>query len=167
MCTLPNNHTIKSLLKSRHNENSNYHCLLLENMTSKQWLKIKSSVIDTNNHLNGIFSMFNSLNSELFPGSRLVDIFSSSFSFNQANYKDIESKAIHFCKLNDIVLHATSNPKSTINISDVSIRNNIAISVVYIHLHSNSIKKISHHAVGITSTEAELFAIRCGINQVI
>jgi len=33
--TLPNNHAIKSLLESRHAENTNSHCLLLENMTSK------------------------------------------------------------------------------------------------------------------------------------
>jgi len=34
--TLPNNHTIKSLLERRYLENTSHHCLLLENMTHKQ-----------------------------------------------------------------------------------------------------------------------------------
>ena len=133
-------------------------------MTSKWWLKIKSSVVNINNCLNGVFSMFDLLNSELSPSSRLVNIFSSCFYFNWASYNNIESKATHFHKLDDIVLHAISNPKSTVIISDASIRNNIATSIVHIYLHSNPIKKMLHHTVSITSTEAKLFAIRCDIN---
>jgi len=34
-------------------------------------------------------------------------------------------------------------------------------------LHNRPVTKIVHHAVNITTTEAELFAIRCGINQAI
>ena len=75
MSTLTNNHAIKSLLESRYIENTNSHCLLLENMTPKQQLKIKSSIVDTNNCLNGIFPVFDSLNSEFSPGSQLVDTF--------------------------------------------------------------------------------------------
>ena len=44
-------------------------------MTPKQQLKIKSSIVDTNNCLNGIFPVFDSLNSEFSPGSQLVDTF--------------------------------------------------------------------------------------------
>ena len=33
------------------------------------------------------------------------------------------------------------------------------------HTHNNPITKTIHHAVHVTSTEAEIFAIRCGINQ--
>ena len=46
-------------------------------MTSKQQLKIKSSVVDTNNCLNSIFPICNLLNSEFSSGSRLADTFSS------------------------------------------------------------------------------------------
>jgi len=46
-------------------------------MISNQCIKIKSSIIDTNNHLNRIFPSFESLNSEFSPESRLIDIFSS------------------------------------------------------------------------------------------
>ena len=165
MFVLPNNHAIKSLLESKFTNNSFHHHLFLENIIYKQCLKIKSSVIDANNHLNVIFPSFDSLNSEFSPGSWLVDNFSSHFSFHQVNYKDKESRTAHFCKLDDIVLNASSNFNSIIVVSDVSIKNNIAISIVYIHSYLNLIEKTLHHAVGITSTEAELFAIKCDINQ--
>jgi len=123
--------------------------------------------VDTNNCLNGIFPVFNSLDSEFSPGSQLVDIFSSCFSFHQTNHRNKESKAAHIRKLDECVLNALSNSKSVIIVSDASIKNNIATSILHIHSLSNPIKKMIHHAVGITSTEAELFAIRCGINQTI
>ena len=66
MSSLSPNYTVKSLLENRHANNSYPHYLSLENMTSKQRLKIKSSVVNTNNYLNGIFSLFNSLDNEIF-----------------------------------------------------------------------------------------------------
>ena len=39
------------------------------------------------------------------------------------------------------------------------------MSISHIHSSLNDIKKTIHHAVNIASTEAKLFAIRCGINQ--
>ena len=56
---------------------------------------------------------------------------------------------------------------SIVIISDTSIKNNVAISILHIHLSYNSIKKTIHHAVNITSTETELFAIRYRINQTV
>ena len=52
-------------------------------------------------------------------------------------------------------------------VSDTSIKKNITMSIVHVHFHSNLIKKTIHHAVNVTSPEAELFIIRCGINQTI
>jgi len=52
---------------------------------------------------------------------------------------------------------------SVVIIFDASIKNNVAISISHIHLHSIDVKKTIHHAVNITSTEAELFAIRVGL----
>ena len=48
-----------------------------------------------------------------------------------------------------------------------SIRNNIATSISHIHSHNRLIIKTIHYTVNITITEAELFTIRCGINQAI
>jgi len=119
------------------------------------------------NCLNGIFSSFNSLNCKFSPGSRLVDLFSSKFSFYQTNCKDKESKATYLFKLDNIVLNVLSSSNSAIVVSNTSIRNNIATFIAHIYLHTNPVKKTLHHAVGITSSKAKLFAIRCGINQAI
>ena len=52
-------------------------------------------------------------------------------------------------------------------ISDASIKNNVAISITYIYVYDRPIVKMIYHAANVTSTEAELFIIRCGINQAI
>ena len=54
----------------------------------------------------------------------------------------------------------------TVIVSDTSIENQIATSITHIYVHDKSIIKTLHHAINITSNEAELFAIRYGINQV-
>ena len=164
---LPSNHTIKTLFESRYSNGSHLHCLSLENITSKQWLNIKSSIVDTNNHLNGIFPSFNSFNSEFSPEFRLIDLFSSCFSFYQANCKDKDCKTTHLCKLDDIFKDASLNTNLIIVISDTSIRNNVATSIAHIYSYSNIVKKTLHYAVDVTLTEAELFAIRYRINQAI
>lgn len=51
--------------------------------------------------------------------------------------------------------------------SDVSIKNNVAMSITYVCLGQNIVTKTIHYTVNVTSTKAELFAIRCRINQVI
>ena len=52
-------------------------------------------------------------------------------------------------------------------LSDASIRNNVAISILHIHLHNRLIIKTIHYMVNITTIEAKLFAIRCRINQAV
>jgi len=46
-----------------------------------------------------------------------------------------------------------------------SIKNNVTTSIMHIHMADKPLMKTIHHAVNVTSTEAKLFAIRCGINQ--
>jgi len=48
---------------------------------------------------------------------------------------------------------------------DASVKNNVTSSITYIHIHNKLIIKILHHAINIMSSEAEFFAIICGINQ--
>jgi len=50
-------------------------------------------------------------------------------------------------------------------ITDASIKNDIATSISHIHSANQPFIKTVHHAVFITSMEAELFAIRYSINQ--
>ena len=143
------------------------HCLSLEKLVFEQRLKVKSSIVNTNSCLNRILSFFNSPHKELISGFRLVDTFSNCFSFNITGCKVNNYKTAHLQKLNNIFKDSLYDSKSIIVISDASIKNNAATSIAHIHSDQNIVAKTIHHTVNITSTEAELFAIRCGINQVI
>ena len=59
----------------------------------------------------------------------------------------------------------STDPKTTIVVLDVTIKNQVAISIAHIHIHDSPIIKTIYHTVNITFTEAELFVIRCGLNQ--
>ena len=64
-----------------------------------------------------------------------------------------------------MVLRHFSLPHSALVITDASIKKDIAMSISHIHSANQPLIKTVHHASFVTSTEAELFAIRCGINQ--
>ena len=64
-----------------------------------------------------------------------------------------------------MVLCCSSEPQTVLVIADASIKNDIAIFISHIHSANWPLVKTVHHAFFVTSTEAELFAIRCGINQ--
>ena len=65
-----------------------------------------------------------------------------------------------------MVLRNSSDPNTALVITDASIKNDIAMSILHIHSANCPLIKTVHHASFVTSSEAELFAIRCGINQV-
>jgi len=138
---LPQNHAIKSLLERRHAPNSQPHCLSLENMTSKQQQKIKSSIVDANNHLNRVFPFFDSLNRKFLPELRLIDIFSSYISFHQADHCSNKSKTTYCNKLNELIFKSLSELSTVIVVLDTSIRNNVATSIAHIHFFNNPLKK--------------------------
>jgi len=48
---------------------------------------------------------------------------------------------------------------------DASIKNHVATLIFHVHVHDSPVIKTIHHIVNVTSTKAELFAVRCGINQ--
>ena len=64
-----------------------------------------------------------------------------------------------------MVLEVLSSNSTAIVISDASIKNNIATSISHVHIANQPLIKMLHHAILVTTTEAELFVIRCGINQ--
>jgi len=107
----------------------------------------------------GIFPFFNILSPEFSPGSRIINIFHSYFSFFYTNCKSKESKNNYIYKLDKYIIHTSTDPKTVIIISDVSIS--------HVYSLSNSTKETLYYAVNVTTTEAKLFAIRCGINQTV
>jgi len=79
--------------------------------------------------------------------------------------KSKENIKVHICRLDKITLLLLADPKSIVVVSDTSIKNQVATSIAYIHIHDSPVVKIIHHAINVTTTEAELFTIRYGINQ--
>jgi len=131
----------------------------------KQRAKIKSPITDINNHLNKVLPSFNSLNSELLPGFCLIDTFSDQFSFTLVNHKDTYILKTHNIKLDKIYENFSDNQNIILIIVDISIKNNVAISVSHIQKSHNIISKSVHYTMNVNSTEAELFAIGYRIDQ--
>ena len=68
-------------------------------------------------------------------------------------------------QLDSMIIQASSSQSTAIVASDASIKNNIATSISHTYIFNQPLIKTIHHAAFVTSTEAEMFAIRCGINQ--
>ena len=83
------------------------------------------------------------------------------------NCKEKEIKNTHICNLKKIFEDSLLDPKTVTIISNASIKNNVATLILHICFSHNILAKSIHHAIIFTSTEAELFAIRCGINQAV
>jgi len=64
-----------------------------------------------------------------------------------------------------MVIESSDSLSTAIVVTDASIKNDIAISILHMHTFNSPLIKTLHHTVFVTSTEAELFAIRCSINQ--
>jgi len=150
-------------MDSSHNVSMSHHPALLDSLTGCQQSLIKSHLVDINNRFNKIFSLFTPLHFELSPSHRIIDNFSDYFFFNLHNKQKDDKSHTH--RLNNMVIESSSFPSTAIIVTDTSIKNDIAISISHTHTHDKPIAKTVHHAVHITSTEAELFAIRC-ISQI-
>jgi len=130
-------------------------------------LLIKDSIVDANNRLNGVSPSFDPFSSKFSPEDRLIDIFSSHFSFDSVNRRSEECINVHICKLDNITFQVLTNSKAVVVVSDTSIKNQVVILIVHVHTYNSLIIKIIHYAINVTLTEAELFTIRCNVNQAI
>ena len=64
-----------------------------------------------------------------------------------------------------MVIEASFLQSIAIVTSDANIKNDIATSISYMYISNQLLIKTLYHAAFVTSTEAKLFAIKCGINQ--
>ena len=135
----------------------------LDSLTNRQHSLVKGHLVDMANRHNECISPFASLDSEFSPGLRVIDYFSDYILFNICD-KDKDDKARSH-QLDEMVLKSSSSSSITIIASDASIKNNVTISIMYIHTYNKPLTKMIYHAVLVTSTKTELFTIRCGINQ--
>jgi len=162
---LPDNHILKNLLDDSPPQVKLSNLHNIGSLTNRQRSLTKGHLIDSNIKSYGIFPSFSPLNPEFSPGHHIIDNFSNHFSFNLVNKNDKNPNKTHAQELDDMVLHNSSLPHTALVITDASIKNDIATSISHIHSANQSIIKTVHHAFFVTSTEAELFSIRCGINQ--
>ena len=161
------NYLIKSLLKSRYFFYHNEYHLSMEKLTNKQKLKVKSSIIDTNNRLNGIIYSFDPFNNEFSPGNRFIDMFPSCFSFYLSDRKSA-------LKLERYIFANSMKSSSMLQlilkqqlsywmwVSKTKLLHLLLMFTFMIPLSSKLSTMLS-----ITSTKAELFAIRYELNQAI
>ena len=139
------------------------HNISIDNHISKQRLHLNSPLIDIDNKYNELYPSFSVSDKEFNPGNWLINSFSDwiSFYLHSSNIKN------HIKNLDNIIFSVLSNSFSSIIVSDTSIKNHVATSILHIHLHDKPVIKMIYRAVNVTTTEAELFAIQCGINQVV
>jgi len=159
---LLSNHIIRSLMDDL-STTSNLHKIGF--LTNQQRTQIKGHLTDSYNKSLGIFPSFSPISIEFSPGNRIIDNLSDQFSFNLVNRKEKTKINNHALELDEMVLQTSSSPYTALVITDASIKNDIATSVLHIHSMNSPLTKTVHHTSFVTSTEAELFAIRCGINQ--
>ena len=111
-----------------------------------------------------LYLILSIVNSLLVPNQLIL--FLVIFHFTKQITETKKVRLLIFTNLTKKVLNALSNSKPVIIVSNTSIKNNVIMSIIHTHLFSNPINKTIHHAAGIISMEAKLFAIRCNIIQI-
>jgi len=107
------------------------HSLLLSSLSKHQRELIKGPVVDMDNCFKKVFPSFNSLNPEFAPGCRIIDIFSSHFSFNlfsKCNDDNLKSQ------IHQLDIKSLNNLSYALIIINASIKNNITTSISHIHI---------------------------------
>jgi len=160
--TLLGNHLIRTLMDNPLNMHNKPSPLSINTLTECQKNTIKGHLIDSNNKLFGVFPSFSPLNLEFNLGSRIVDIFPDRVSFNLAN--KAKSDKSRFQQLDDMTLHSSSSSHMAIIVTNTSIKKDTATLVSHIHICDHPLIKTVHHVAFVTSTEVELFAMRCSIS---
>jgi len=137
----------------------------ISTLTNRQKTTTNGYLIDSCTKSYSIFPSFSPLNQEFSFGSHIIDIFPDRFSFNLVTKKDKEKNdKTRAQELNNMVLHDSLSPLTALIITDASIKNDIAMSILHIYIANQLLTRTVHHAAFMTSTEVKLFAIRCGIN---
>ena len=149
---------INSSLDKYYSKKITPHHIATCHLTPKQYVKIKSFIVNTNNHLNGIFQLLTVWIKNFFLVFVLKTLFLIVF-FYLADCKDTNATITHQNKLENI-FESLSNNQYTV----LSVKNRVTTSVLHIWKEYKIIVKTVHHIINVLSTEAELFAIRCNIS---
>ena len=99
---------------------------------------LEGLIVDTNNCLNQVLLVFNSLNREYFLGFCLIDTFPGHFSFHIINHKTAEARIAYWNKVESIYKDS-SNSYDTIH---VHYENCSSYNGCYIHWSQNFCYKV-------------------------
>ena len=124
----------KSLMEPKTLSSPKLYSLLLDSLSKCQRELIKGSVVDMDNCFNEVFSSFDPLNLEFALGCRIIDNFSSHFSFNLFSKCYDDNLKLQICQLNNMTIKSLCNLSYVLIIMDVSIKNNITTSISHIHI---------------------------------
>ena len=130
--TLPTNHLIRSLMDNNPLSPSPSHALSLSLLTKRQCDLLKNHVVDIDNRFNEVFLAFDPINPEFRLGNRIVDLFPNRFSFHLFNSSSDHSFKSHIQQLDALAIESSSSLSDTLVITDASVKNNIAFSIVHI-----------------------------------
>ena len=121
--SLPSDYILRSLLETNLSSNTTSHQLSLNNLTPKQWFKIKGLVINIDNRFNEVFSSFDLFNKKFPPGYCLINVFSNHFFFHTLSKQSNKSLNAHIQALDNIALTSSSDPSIALVVSNASIKN--------------------------------------------
>ena len=126
---------------------SHPHPLSLSFLTRCQCDLIKGHLVNMDNWFNEVFSFFNLLNLEFNPGNRIINSFSDHFSFHSfSKYNNYLFKD-HIQKLNNLAIELSDTPSNALVVTNASVKNNIATSIVHIHVYNKLIVKMLHYKI--------------------
>jgi len=90
---------------------------------------------------------------EFSSGHRLIDIFSSCFSFHHSDWKGKESKKAHLHILDKLILQTLGETNMAVVVSNVSIKNQVATFIAHVYTYNNPIIKTHYHIINVTFTK--------------
>ena len=165
--TLSANYIFRSLMNNNSNNTPLSHPLSLSFLTKCQQGLIKGHIVNMDNRFNEVFPSFDPINPKFQPGNRIINNFSNYVSFYLFSKHNNHTFKKCIQQLNALAIKSFNSPTNTLVVTDASVKNNVAMSIVHIYVHNKPMIKTLYHAVNITSSEAEFFTIRYGINQAV
>ena len=134
---LSSNHIIKSIINTDRPHNQAKYCLSINSLTLKQVLHLRSPLINMNNRCNEFLPSFAPLDKKISLENCLCDNFPDCFSF----YSQFHNINDQLCKLDNITIQASLDSLACIVISNASIKNQVATSVLHVHSFDRPIIK--------------------------
>jgi len=153
------------LIDNKSDNPSLSHFLSLSFLTKQKHSLIKGHIVDMDNRFNEVFPSFNPTNPEFQLSNRIIDSFSNCFSFHLSSKSSDHSFKSCIQQLDALAIEFSNSPTNALMVTDTSIKNNVTSSIAHIHVHNKPVVKTLHYMVNVMTSEAEFFAIRCGINQ--